>query len=228
MRRATGRFNAIANFPLPVQLSGGDVSLPTLPKRTLNELLQTARAFSPSRARLEAEVLAADQDTAVASARLWPQLSLRAEHINNRSSTIGLTQTDTRLMAMLEYQPGSGLGAIDRARAAAALKDGAIAAVTRLERELDEKISADFAEASELGPRIAALEQAVASTRNTIDSFIRQYDIGRRTWLDILNAQNEYATTRQALYEARIAADAALLRIAVQTGEFFQQPSAQQ
>jgi len=227
LRRTTARFGSIAGFELPPAIAAGTADrLPALPRRTLSESLLAARQFSPGRARLEAEALAADHDTVVANARLWPQLSLRAEHINNRSANAVLAQSDTRVMAILEYQPGAGLGAIDRARAAGAVKDGAAAAVARLERELDEKISGDHGEASELEPRIAALELAVKSNGDVIDSFMRQYDIGRRTWLDILNAQNEYAATRQALAEARFAADAAYLRIAVLTGEFFLQQSA--
>jgi len=226
-RRSLGRFASIAGFDLAtadlIRLPAGSGSgrITSLP-HPLAELLARASSFSPTRSRLEAEAEAVAQDARVAGARIWPQVSLRAEHIHSRSAG---TQSDTRLLAVIEYQPGAGLGALDRARAAQSLQDGAQANLARLERELNERVAADHAEASELLPRIAALEQAVAGNLDLFDSFVRQYDIGRRSWLDILNAQNEYAGTRQALAEARFAAEAAWLRISMLTGDFFQESS---
>ncbi len=78
---------------------GPAAALPGLPRRSLADLLLAARLFSPGRTRLEAEARAAGHDATVANARLWPQVSLRAEHINNRLSNAGLSQTDTRVMA---------------------------------------------------------------------------------------------------------------------------------
>ena len=52
-------------------------------------------------------------------------------------------------------------------------------------------------------------------------SFMRQFEAGRKSWLEILNTQREVVDSRIALSRAQTARDQAGLRLMVNTGTFW-------
>jgi outer membrane protein, adhesin transport system len=62
-------------------------------------------------------------------------------------------------------------------------------------------------------------ELLVTSTGKTLDSFMRQYDAGRKTWVDVLNIQRELSEARINLEQTRSALLTTKLRLAVQRGQ---------
>ncbi len=58
----------------------------------------------------------------------------------------------------------------------------------------------------------------VASTGATLASYLRQYEAGRKSWLDLLNTQQEHARARLALEQVRSGFLQNGLRLAAQTG----------
>ena len=56
-----------------------------------------------------------------------------------------------------------------------------------------------------------------AISSEVFDSYARQYVIGRKSWIDVLNAVRETMTARFTLADARSQAFAAGLRLQVQT-----------
>jgi adhesin transport system outer membrane protein len=215
-RRTAARLVAVTGESAPTLLAIG--SNPLAGTKTPEDAVSAAQLFSPTVVRLKAEAEAAGSDATVAESRLWPQLGLKAEALDNTGL---ITQRDNRLMLTLEYQPGAGLGARDRARAASAQKRAAEVAIDRAKREVTERVSADLLEAQGLAPRITSLERAVKANEDLVASFLRQFTAGKRSWLDVLNAQNEFTSSKQALEETRFAALAASYRVALATGQFF-------
>lgn len=185
---------------------------------TLQELQDEAKAFSPTIARLKAEAEAAGFDADVTKAVIWPQLSLRAV----RSWQTGITnQTETQYLGVLEYQPGAGIGVVDRARAAYSQRDAALAQIDKAVRDLEEQVGAAHADRAGFSARVQALQSASAANAEVIDSFMRQYNIGKRTWLDVLNAQREWTESIQSGEDTKYSALAASYRLAVLSGRFF-------
>jgi adhesin transport system outer membrane protein len=215
-RRTAARLVAVTGESAPTLLAIG--SNPLAGTKTPEDAVSAAQLFSPTVVRLKAEAEAAGSDATVAESRLWPQLGLKAEALDNTGL---ITQRDNRLMLTLEYQPGAGLGARDRARAASAQKRAAEIAIDRAKREVTERVSADLLEAQGLAPRITSLERVVKANKDLVASFLRQFTAGKRSWLDVLNAQNEFTSSKQALEETRFAALAASYRVALATGQFF-------
>lgn len=58
----------------------------------------------------------------------------------------------------------------------------------------------------------------VTSTTETLDSFMRQYDAGRKSWVDVLNTQRELSEARLSLEQAVSQVFDRKLRLAVQLG----------
>ena len=58
----------------------------------------------------------------------------------------------------------------------------------------------------------------VKSTGQTLDSYTRQYEAGRKSWLDLLNVQREHANARLSLAQVNARYAQTCLRLAVQMG----------
>lgn len=217
-RRTAARLGVVTGEAAPARLA---VGLPTPPSDVgVPAVVAEAQQFSPTIARLRAEASAAGSDVQVAESRQWPQLGIKAESLDYTYPN-ALVQRDTRVMLTLEYQSGAGLGARDRTRAAGSQQRAAELVIDRAKREVAERVSADALEASGLAPRVSALERAVKANEDLVASFLRQFTAGKRSWLDVLNAQNEFTSSSQALEETRFAALAASYRVALATGRFF-------
>ncbi len=61
-------------------------------------------------------------------------------------------------------------------------------------------------------------QSLVQSTAKTLTSYFRQYEAGRKSWLDLLNIQQEHARARLTLEQVRSSLEQVGLRLAVQMG----------
>ncbi len=62
--------------------------------------------------------------------------------------------------------------------------------VDRVRRELKEGIERSYASVSTTSERIKALREQLAANRQVVEGYRQEYDIGQRTLLDVLNAEN--------------------------------------
>ena len=190
-----------------------------LPRTAVTELVTQAKSNSPTLARLRAEANAAAGDAEVIRARGWPQLSLRYQHTRQSGS---IDQSEDQTLAVIEFQPDAGLGVADSVRAAEAARESLIHQIAQAEREVENTTRSVHAELDGLNAQIRAIEANIAAASDVIDSFVRQYNIGKRTWLDVLNAQREIGDSRLQLADARHRRLAAHYRLLLLTGLFFE------
>lgn len=214
-RRAAARWQSLTGFtagnlPLPEETVADD--------GTLDQLVGEAKEYSPILARLRAEAEAAGFDAEVANAVIWPQLSLRAVRTWQPGSGDG---SETQYLGVIEYQPGSGFGSVDRARAAYSQRESAIAQIDKAARELEEQVATAYADRAGFAARVGSLQAAASANADVIESFIRQYNIGKRSWLDVLNAQREWTDAILQAEDTRFNALSAAYRLAVLSGRYF-------
>ena len=123
-----------------------------------------------------------------------------------------------RWLVVLDFQPGAGLSSLAAARAAAERANMAQSAEEAGRRELAEKTlvqvneAASFAE--QRGPALAYSRAA----GDVMASYLRQYTTGRKSWLDVLNAQREWTQARYAAADVEAGAALAALRLDILTG----------
>ena len=118
----------------------------------------------------------------------------------------------------LEYQSGAGLSAAAAVREAEARVES-----LRLEQEtwaqrLAERVRTDWLAARSLGVQADELGRALRSTREVAASVDRQYVIGRKTWIEVLNAHREVSQVAQTLADAYWGAQIAAHRLHLATG----------
>lgn len=185
-------------------------AVPALP-----EALDAAQRAAPllQRLRREAEIARAEARGSEAATR--PQVVLRYEH------RLGSAVADVRgrLSLALEYQPGAGLSAWASARAAAQRIAVADEAVETARVELAQQLAEVHAELQAAAAQQAASAEVAQSARAMVESFLRQFTAGRKSWLEVLNAQREAATAAAALIDTEAAQALAAQRMALLTGQ---------
>ena len=147
----------------------------------------------------------------------WPQIYVRA------FQPLGTlpTSTDTGLTTFigLRYTPGAGLSNLLEAQALETRISSAELLVLTAHRDIQQTLLSDQEEWGNARKRIAALEKSVQGSDLVLASYQRQFQAGRKTWQDLLNAVRELAQNQYALVDAQAAMMGALYRLQVRTGQ---------
>jgi adhesin transport system outer membrane protein len=178
--------------------------------------LEKALRHSPSLRRLAFEEAAAAEDIALKRSALMPQLALRLEH---GKATGGARSTDSRVMLVLEAQPGAGLSALSGVDAAVARREAAHRSREAALREVRERIDMDWNELVAARLRLENARQALQTSNAVFESYTRQYAAGRKGWIDVLNAVREAVLARYAVADAAAQATGAGARLQLISGE---------
>lgn len=180
---------------------------------TLDAALESALAASPTLRRLRHEEEAATAEIDQRRSAYMPQVVLRFE----RSSGGGVV-ADSRAMVVLMAQPGAGLSAASGVDAAIARREAARQARNAAERDLRERIAVDWDEWTAARTRLETARLSSFMSSEVFASYERQYVIGRKSWIDVLNAVREATQAQFAAEDARAQTIAAGLRLRAQTG----------
>jgi adhesin transport system outer membrane protein len=174
----------------------------------VDQAVAKALECDPRIARLSAQSILAHAEQRSARAALFPQL------VGQLSSNELLGQ---RVGIALRAQTGNGLSQVAAAQGAAARALASESGISTAQREVREAIRLDLLNNAAARERAGQSSAAASSSRAVIDSYKRQFIAGRRTWLDVMNALQEYTTTRLAVLDAETTAQLTAARIALRT-----------
>lgn len=154
----------------------------------------------PTVRRTQTEVEQAQARYDSKNAERWPEIYMRVEQPVGKS----VSYTDTRMSTFLgmRYTPGAGFSNLVEAKAlstrALSAQESSAAAV----REVREAFENDRDEIQSERVRTQALTRAVDGSVQVLESYQRQFQGGRKSWLDLLNAARELAQNEYALADA--------------------------
>jgi adhesin transport system outer membrane protein len=185
---------------------------------SLREAEDQTLIHSPALAALLREREAAEQDARSERARLSPVVALRLEHRDLGAQN----RSDQRALIVLESQLGAGLSSLASVNAAAARREAVEQRRLTAERQLRTEVA--LAWQQWLGSRVRAQSAAQNrdGTRHVFESYARQYAIGQKSWLDLLNSVREDTLAALAVEDASFEMRLALLRLALLTGRLEQ------
>lgn len=170
----------------------------------------------PNVQKARQDVIAAQYRIDAKKAEQFPQVYLRLEQ------PINAANNDITGFVGLRYTPGAGLSTAVEAQALSHR-------VASLEQEVDsamhdvtENLFTDRDEFNSARSRMQALEKAVKGSEAVLESYSRQFNASRKTWLDLMNAVRELAQNQYALADSQSAMNAALYRLQVRMGEAVQ------
>jgi outer membrane protein len=203
-------------------------------------LREPLRLADPSPADIEAWVKSASQSSfAIAVARANREIAQqevarqRAGHLPTLDLSGSISRTDNPLTAQPLVSPVSNDRAIgltlsipifsggltqSRVREALALRDRAEQDLENTERGVAQSVRTSFLNVTSGIAQVRALEQALVSTQSQLDSTILGRDVGVRTSVDVLNAQQQVFQTRRDLQSARYSYLINTLRLKAATG----------
>ena len=172
---------------------------------------EQARSYSPALQRLGFEEAAANADIDVRRAAMLPSVAMRLER---GMGAIG----ESRALVVVQAQPGAGLAARSGVEAAAARREAARQAREATLRDVSERVTLDWNELQAARLRLENARYAQQMSGEVFSSYTRQYVIGRKSWLDVLNAVREAAQADFAVEDARAQAQGASQRLRAQAG----------
>ena len=192
-----------------------------LPETTASNIQLYLEKQPPLR-RNEGEIAVAQEELQQKKAEIWPSVYLRVERQFNdpgAASFFGKT-AETKLFLGLQYTPGAGLAVRSNIQVA----DSRVAALQQerdsIRRELQDRVNSDWRDHLANGERLEYAIAAVRSANEVLESYTRLFVVGRRGWLDVLNAARELSLAEQSLGDLQAQQVVGIYRLRMYQGLF--------
>jgi len=185
------------NLRFPAPLAG----LPA----TKDEALAVAIRFNPTIRAAQADVDAAKYAFKVTDGAFVPNLSLegRATHADNTYPYLGVTHDDYSGKVVMSWDIFRGGQDVWRRTEMAERHTEATMRHARLQRDALESIDKAWAGRTVTATRVAALTRQLQADRKAIAAYEKEYELGQRSLIDLLNAQNQYFNAAVSLTSSR-------------------------
>lgn len=180
-------------------------------------MLERAMANSAQRKRLLSQIESAEAQINVSKAQIYPTVVAGFQH--TWGGVVPANYDRNKGYFGLEFQSGAGLSARAGQQAAVSRKEATQQELETHERNLTSQVNAALSELEALEAQLAPSKALLEGTTEVVESYLRQYQVGRKNWLDVLNAQREKT---QALYsdaDTRFGYQLSKVRLMIMTGD---------
>lgn len=204
----------IGKFPEALRPLGDKLELQRPKPDSIDEWVKAASESSLAVLVAKASYEIATKEVDRAYAGHYPTVDLNATYNYNRNpaSSLGefatgssVTSKNAQVGVVLSVPIFAGGGTQSRVREALALRDRSQQDLENTERTVAQSVRQNFLAVTNGIALVRALEQALASTQSQLESSILGRDVGVRTSVDVLNAQQQVFQTRRDLQQARYA-----------------------
>lgn len=188
----------------PLDVSRFDTR-PPVPS-TVDAWIARAEDSSPELQSLRAQMEAARQEIEKAKAGHMPTLDVVAQWSRTNSDNVTSVNTryDNKVIGLQLSVPIFAGGYVNSTvRQAVASEQRAMEMLEATRRDLGVRVHREFRGVTEGVLRIAALEQAVRSAEQAVESNRRSFQAGIRTTLDVLNSEQQKTLALRDLAQAR-------------------------
>ncbi|TFV36964.1 TolC family outer membrane protein [Bradyrhizobium niftali] len=202
LEESRAKFRKVVGLePINLRFPGPLGGLPT----TRDEALATTVRFNPTIQAAQADADAAKHAFRVTDGAFVPTFSLegRATHNDNTYPYLGVTHDDYSGKVVMSWDVFRGGQDVWRRSEMSERYVESTARHARLQRDAIESIDKAWAARTVTVTRIAALTRQLEADRKTIAAFQKEYELGQRSLIDLLNAQNQYFNTLVSLTSAR-------------------------
>ena len=172
---------------------------------TKDEALAVAVRFNPTILAAQSDVDAAKHAFRVTDGAFVPNISLegRATHNDNTYPYLGITHDDYSGKVVMSWDIFRGGQDVWRRSEMAERHTEATMRHARLQRDALESIDKAWSARTITATRVAALTRQLQADRKTIAAFDKEYELGQRSLIDLLNAQNQYFNAAVSLTSSR-------------------------
>lgn len=187
---------AVGRFP-----QEGELTVPGTYRKYLPASVDLAveRAVSnhPLLATANADIEAVSHTYEQTKSAFYPSFHIEAQRDINKNidGTVGQVD-DLQVMLRMRYNLFNGKADVARKQQFAYLVDKAREIRNNAHRVVEEETRLSWAAYDSLKTRMPTLEAHVNDSLSTREAYSQQFDLGRRTLLDLLNTENEYIDAR--------------------------------
>lgn len=216
--------DAKAMYIRVVGIQPEDLDDPVPPRYALPESAEAAAAdaavSSPTVQIASADIGAAEADLTGSRSGYYPRVDLEfGTSANNNLDGIRGGNVDAQALLVLRYNLFRGGGDIAREREAFARIGEARQQLLVARRAASEDARIGYNALITALERVEALRAAAVAQRATRDAYAQQFDLGQRSLLDLLDAENELFIARSNLVTAEYTATFAVYRVLAVTGD---------
>ena len=218
MRDAKANFERIYGVSPEQQLDPVDAMVAPLPA-SLEAAQSVSAAGHPVMSVAQADIEAAIAQREAAESRMYPRLDFEVERRwdDNLDGQPGPNE-DLSAMLRLRYNLYSGGEDSARIRRSEHQLGEAQAIQRDALRQVRQSLELSWNAYEILGRQMEFLREHLAASEQTRDAYQKQFDIGQRTLLDLLDTENEVFSARNQLVEAQIDHQIAQIRVLNATG----------
>lgn len=181
----------------PVNLSKPTAPDSGLLPKTAEAAVQTALDNHPILKSATADVKATDYQHEAAKSFMYPRLDAELGYTNNKNVDGQPGSSDDRYaMLRLRYNIFKGGSDMARVNETAHLKNAAKETMSRTRRQVEESTQLSWNALTSAGERLSGLKEHADMSTATSDSYHKQFQLGQRTLLDLLDSINEAYTAQ--------------------------------
>lgn len=185
---------------------------------SVDQAVSKAISVSPKIAMVQAEAAGFDATIASARSALYPQVSLGFQYGETHGGSLD-GQVDKQTFLSVQFQPGVGLSVASSVTAAKQRKQSALDTLEAEKRDLSRQIKSAWNEYTSVSIQLEPSKKLVEATNSVVDSYLRQYAVGKKSWLDVLNAQREATQARNTLVDFEVLYLTSLYRLNILLNE---------
>ena len=213
---------AIINFQRVVGEVPKDLSKPAAPEvlpASADEAVETALNNHPILRSAKADIDATEAQTRAAESAMKPRVDLEmGTSWNNDLDGVDYKNNDAYAMLRLRYNLYHG--GTDKARISETRiqTQEAIEVMNRTSRQVEESTRLSWNALETAADRLPKIKAQADATERTRDAYAKQFSIGQRTLLDLLDSENELYTSRSNYVDAQYVELFAHYRLLADTG----------
>lgn len=213
----TAYFRLVGRMPSePVTPPSQSGALPP----AIKQALEKAAAGHPNVKAAQSDVMAAESAAAGSKGTLMPRLDLdlSADHGADQGGIAG-TRDGASALLLLRYNLFRGGADLARTRQLAELQRSAEETLNNARIVVEEEVGRAWIALHTAREALAHLAQRVQSSEQVLEAYRSQFELGRRTLIDLLNAENELFQAKSFWSNGRYAVLLNEHRVLASTGE---------
>jgi len=179
------------------------------------EAYQLALDASANLARLNAQRRVLESALDAAQAQRWPTLVAGVQNVSQQGV---FGDSDSQVYLGFTYQLTDGLSVNSKIAAAEGDLLGIDYEIEDTQALLKQRVDSLLSNFNSFSDQIDSLGALVDVNASLIESYRRQYIVGKKSWLDVVNAQREVAQARGLLVDAQVNACLNALMLGQLTG----------
>lgn len=197
-------------------LQSSTTTAPAIDTQAEDVLYAQALNHAPTLQRLQSQQAILSHEREEKAAARWPEVYVRAEHQAGSPYTTQSFSTQ-RMFVGLSATTGAGLSLIQQMEILLQREKALEADMASAQLNLREQISTDVQWLRTSQDRQASLNAHAQATQANNEAYARQFNAGRKTWIDVMNAARELTQAQIQLSEAQAMALTSAWRLHILT-----------